>query len=238
VWSERWVKGKVLARLIAATLVLALASAGWAREVRLASPKPTPSVTPLPADDAMTSGATFLVGDCDGNHKVAINELITGVNIALDLRPLGDCSSFDLNGDSRVTINELIRAVNNALNPPPTPTPGVGGIVRLLDSSPRHGEGGVALTRETILRFSAPLDRTSVTESAVFATFAGRVLDTRLHLSPDGSAVTLFYNGPLPASARVRITVIGDQLRDVGAGAVDADGDGEPGGTRSSTSTR
>jgi len=46
---------------------------------------------------------------------VAINELITGVNIALGVTELSVCPSFDVNGDGMVGINELITAVNNAL---------------------------------------------------------------------------------------------------------------------------
>ncbi len=55
------------------------------------------------------------VGDCDGDGTVAINELITGVNIALGSAQLSVCPAFDANGDGMVGINELITAVNNAL---------------------------------------------------------------------------------------------------------------------------
>ena len=64
---------------------------------------------------------------------VAINELILGVQIALDQLPLEACASFDDNGDGVVALNELILAVNAALSgcivaptPTPTPTPPVG----------------------------------------------------------------------------------------------------------------
>ncbi|MBX3028479.1 hypothetical protein KF840_26595 [bacterium] len=66
-------------------------------------------------------------GDCNGDGTVAINELITGVNIALGSSPVSACPSFDGNGDGTVAINELIAAVNNALGSctavTPTPTP-------------------------------------------------------------------------------------------------------------------
>ena len=55
------------------------------------------------------------VGDCNGDGSVAINELITGVNIALGSSPASACPSFDVNGDGSVAINELITGVNNAL---------------------------------------------------------------------------------------------------------------------------
>ena len=61
------------------------------------------------------SAGSVCVGDCNGDNTVAINELITGVNIALGAAPLSQCPSFDPNGDNMVGINELITAVNNAL---------------------------------------------------------------------------------------------------------------------------
>jgi cysteine-rich repeat protein len=62
-------------------------------------------------------------GDCNGDGTVAINELITGVNIALGSTPVSSCPSFDVSGDGTVAINELIAAVNNALNGCPAVTP-------------------------------------------------------------------------------------------------------------------
>ncbi|HSP98018.1 MAG TPA: hypothetical protein VL049_12335, partial [Candidatus Dormibacteraeota bacterium] len=64
----------------------------------------------------VASGASGqCIGDCSGDGMVAINELITGVNIAQGGAPLSQCPSFDINGDNMVGINELITAVNNAL---------------------------------------------------------------------------------------------------------------------------
>jgi len=55
------------------------------------------------------------VGDCNGNGTVAINELILGVNIALDITDISQCPSLD-DGQGQVTVDRLIVAVNNALN--------------------------------------------------------------------------------------------------------------------------
>ena len=55
-------------------------------------------------------------GDCNGDGVVTINDLIVGVNIALNSASLDQCSSFDGNDDGSVTVEELIVAVNNALN--------------------------------------------------------------------------------------------------------------------------
>lgn len=63
------------------------------------------------------------VGDCDGNNRVTIDDLIKGVNIALSALPVKECPAF-ANNMGEVNISQLILGVNNALNgcPPPVPT--------------------------------------------------------------------------------------------------------------------
>lgn len=79
-------------------------------------PTPTPTATP----DGPTPTATALVaacaGDCDGDRDVSVNELITGVTIALGQRLASACPAFDANGDAAVSISELVAAVDRALN--------------------------------------------------------------------------------------------------------------------------
>ncbi|MBX3024028.1 hypothetical protein KF840_03865 [bacterium] len=69
------------------------------------------------------------VGDCDGDGTVTINELITGVTVALGGAPVSACAACDRNGDGAITVEELIVAVTHALlgcqtAPTPTATPG------------------------------------------------------------------------------------------------------------------
>jgi hypothetical protein len=63
-----------------------------------------------------TAAAIACVGDCDGNRTVTVNELITGVSIALDVLPLSRCPAFDCNGMGRVEIGCLVGGVNAALS--------------------------------------------------------------------------------------------------------------------------
>ena len=72
---------------------------------------PTPTVTPVE-----TPVAGECVGDCNNDLIVAINELISGVNIALGNAAISTCPSFDANGDGTVAINELILGVTRAQN--------------------------------------------------------------------------------------------------------------------------
>lgn len=55
-------------------------------------------------------------GDCNQNGQVTIDELLAGVNIALDGATIDACPLLDGNGDGSVTIDEILRAVNEALN--------------------------------------------------------------------------------------------------------------------------
>lgn len=64
------------------------------------------------------------VGDCAGDGAVSIDDLITGVNIALGIQPMSACSAMDGNGNGTATVDELIRAVTAALRGcPAAPTP-------------------------------------------------------------------------------------------------------------------
>jgi len=68
-------------------------------------PTPTPTVTRGPC-----------IGDCNGDHQVAVNELIQMVNIALGNADVSTCLAGDPNVDGQITVNEIVAGVNNALN--------------------------------------------------------------------------------------------------------------------------
>jgi hypothetical protein len=74
----------------------------------------TPTATPSPAP-ARTTGPRACVGDCDKSGTVTVNELVTGVDMALGTLPLEACPQFDANGDLTVEIDELVAAVDDAL---------------------------------------------------------------------------------------------------------------------------
>lgn len=110
-------------------------------------------------------------------------------------------------------------------------------------TSPADGEAEVAVTRETTVTFAhALVDGVTVGSEDLYAEFGGERLETRVRLSADRRTLTLFYRGQtvtgrpggeptLPASARVRVTLVGDRLVDGSGAGVDVDGDGRPGGT-------
>lgn len=102
---------------------------------------------------------------------------------------------------------------------------------RVLQTSPGPGETSVAVTRESVFRLSAPLaPDTVLTTAELFAEFGGRRILSRAELSSDGRTATLFYLENLPSSSRIRVTLDGSRLLDTAGRALDADGDGQPGG--------
>lgn len=54
-------------------------------------------------------------GDCNGDSEVVVNEVVTGVTIALGNALISACPSFDSNASTTVEVNELITGVNNLL---------------------------------------------------------------------------------------------------------------------------
>ena len=65
--------------------------------------------------DLRAVGGPVLVGDCDRNGRVVINELGRGENIALGHAQVSECTPFDRVANGRVTVDELVRGVRNAL---------------------------------------------------------------------------------------------------------------------------
>lgn len=105
------------------------------------------------------------------------------------------------------------------------------GLTRVVSTSPGEGEGGVSVTRETILRLDGPLaEGAMVTAGRLSAEFGGRRLLTRAEVSRDRRTLTLFYLENMPASARVVVTLDGTGLEDASGRALDVDGDGQAGG--------
>jgi ELWxxDGT repeat protein len=54
-------------------------------------------------------------GDCDGDDRVTVNELVRGVSTFLGTTTAG-CTAMDRNDDGLVTVEELVSAVNSALH--------------------------------------------------------------------------------------------------------------------------
>lgn len=65
---------------------------------------------------SFAGAATSCAGDCNGDGRVTIDELIASVNVALGVAGLQECAAVDVNRDGAVTVDELVAAVGSALN--------------------------------------------------------------------------------------------------------------------------
>ncbi len=70
----------------------------------------------------------FCRGDCDGDGRVTVAEVLLGINVALGRQSTGACPMADPDQDGTVSIDELIVAVEDLLSGcivefTPTPTP-------------------------------------------------------------------------------------------------------------------
>ncbi len=80
----------------------------------------SPAFCPGAGCTSMTRPRT---GDCNFDQSVTVNELITGVNIALGTSSVDACVEADANGDGEVAINEILTAVNATLDGVPDAAP-------------------------------------------------------------------------------------------------------------------
>jgi len=120
-------------------------------ETRTATQTSTPSVTPTPTE----TPKSLCVGDCNADGEVTVNELITGVNIALGTSPVDTCAVFDQDQSGSVEVNELITGVNNALSGCPSPAP-------TASPTPIHEAPTPTPSLTTSLPTSTPTATTSV----------------------------------------------------------------------------
>jgi hypothetical protein len=133
------------------------------------------------------------------------------------LNPLDAAS--DLDGDGRTALQEYQDSIT------------AGQLVTIAETSPAAGEIGISVTRETTVRFSAPLaEDTLLGPSQFYAGFGGRRLLGRVELSPDRRTATLFHLEPIPAGSRITAVLETTGLKDELGNPVDGDADGRAGG--------
>jgi hypothetical protein len=77
---------------------------------------PAPESTPTPVATATPVPPESCRGDCDGDAMVTVDELLTGVNVVLGVRPIDDCRALLPTKDAIVaTVADVVKAINAAL---------------------------------------------------------------------------------------------------------------------------
>jgi len=172
------------------------------------------------------------LGDLDGDGEATVLDLVRMINHINGSTYLSSQLTFfaDMNQDGSVNQTDIALLSDVILGVAPfVDFP----LATIRQTSPAAGEQNVAVTRETIFRFSQPLaTNTFLGPQHIYAAFGGRRLLSRVELSSDHLTVTLFYLENLPGSARVRVTFDAPGLSDFLGRPVDLDGDGSPGGVK------
>lgn len=113
---------------------------------------------------------------------------------------------------------------------------GVTPVTTILGRIPGQGESGVSVTRQAVYTFSGPLAADTIVGSANFyAEASGRKLLTRVELAADRRSAELFFLEPMPGASLVNVTFVGEGVKDAAGVFVDANADGQPGGTNTLT---
>ena len=72
------------------------------------------------AGDAAQTAHPACTGDCNGDGRVTIGEILKCINMLLGIHPLvvepHECSAIDINRNGRVEIVEIVAAVDSVLN--------------------------------------------------------------------------------------------------------------------------
>lgn len=107
------------------------------------------------------------------------------------------------------------------------------GPTTIASTSPADREPGVSVNREVVLNFSRPLAANAVVSTTnFFAGVSGRKFLARVELSSDRRKASLFFLEPVRGGTRLSVVFDGSSLRDDAGRLIDADGDGQEGGSR------
>ena len=82
---------------------------------RMAGEKPRGGILLLCWIIITSAPAIACTGDCDGNDRVAVDELVRAVGISLDTTSVEQCPSADRDLNGRVSVDELVDGVGRAL---------------------------------------------------------------------------------------------------------------------------
>ncbi|MGK0237346.1 MAG: RHS repeat-associated protein [Candidatus Pelagisphaera sp.] len=169
-------------------------------------------------------GQIVMVEFFEGNNKIG-EDAVAPFAFSWQGVAAGDyvltAKAIDDDGSSLSTFGSLVSVIAAAGAP----------LTRVVELSPSNGQGGIAVTRETVLRFSNPLaENTVIDADALSVTVGGEEVAARFVLSKDLKVLTVFYDQNLPANAKVELSFDGSLVNDLAGRAVDADADDAAGG--------
>jgi hypothetical protein len=147
----------------------------------LLAPRLVPVVaTPLPCP-----------GDCQGDQRVTLEDLLVGINLALGVQPPSACINFDIDKSESVTVDEIVAAIDAALNGCPSATP---------PATPTESPTQTATFSQTAT--PTPNGAPLVPQHAIYRTYPGRGIHLALGvIDPEGGAVRCIAPNPPEGAA-------------------------------------
>lgn len=180
---------------------------------------------------ALRSGAQNLhLGDLDNDGVIEVTDLALLYEHIKGTGSLDEHRTVlaDVTKDGAVNqadADEMVREILQSRTPEQLP------LSTVRFTSPAPGEGDVAVTRETIVHFTVPLSLGATLDTTKFyAEFAGQKVLSRVEVSSDRRKATLFFQQPLQANSRYKVTFDGTGTTDLLGRPIDPDGDGAAGG--------
>ena len=182
---------------------------------------------------SLSHASELTMGDLNGDGEVNLIDTVLMVNHIQGTEYITDSDALkwkaDVNGDGLVNSFDVEESLNFVFKREPKKQMPKTSV---LATSPYHGEGNIALTREFVVRFTMPLkEGTVITDDSFYAHSAGDLMITSARLSSDRMKATLFLGGfRWPSNSKVTVTFRGTGLTDFLDRELDLDGDGSPGG--------
>ena len=181
-------------------------------------------------DVALDMG-TFMSGDVNGDGRIAGEDL--GIVVGALSSRLGDVgfegsADVDLNG--RIDLTDLTTVAMNFGKTSPQEAE-LNELMAVSNHAPLDGAVDIGVTVRPQVFFSKPVFPASLSENNFFASFGGLNFPARIVPADDGRFAWLFFDEAMPDASHVQMTIDGSTILPVDGGpALDADGDGEPGG--------
>ncbi len=171
-----------------------------------------------------TDGQIAMVEFFEGNNKIGeLNSSpfsFTWQGVSVGEYVL-TAKATDNAGSSRSTFGTVVSVIASESTP----------LTRIVSTAPANRQEGVAVTRETVLRFSNPLNKSTVITSEALSVRTGGIdIAARYVISKDLKSLTVFYDERLPASSKIELVFDGLQVNDLLGRRVDANGDNLEGG--------
>ncbi len=166
--------------------------------------------------------ASTMLGDCNGDGEVTVDELLLLVNIAFEQKPVSACLAADPDGDGQVDISDILVSVNIALGnfvatPAPTHVGPTATPTAVPNNEPLQVVGVVATGNTSLLvSFSKPVDATGGDVANYSLTLAGRVTGATV---TNGDNQVVLSTQPLAAG--VPYTVIVSNVHDAQHNPID-----------------